>query len=252
MAYMMAKLSFTFDSSIDHIATKRKVQPNFGFLTQLQLYEDMKHNLHGNSPSHVQYLQIKRSSLLADVRHKWAGKFSFKLKTQVEAEREAWAGPYTGDIISEASSDPISECYVCKSCGKVLVHPPCLLQHESHTEVIRGYFGGNYIGNYMFGDVCTSLFLDGRIEARKRQDSVRKLFGDCRRIQLGCRSCLSLRSTVQTRLHTVLRESGKGGKMIKKGFEKSRKKARMKNRVKEVLRIKRLKKRRDYLVKIIY
>ncbi len=75
MAYMMAKLNYGFDRTIDLISSKRKVQPNYGFMTQLQLYESLKFNLIGDTENHSQYMLIKRNSMLAEARYKWTGMY---------------------------------------------------------------------------------------------------------------------------------------------------------------------------------
>lgn len=76
---MMSGLNQSFDTATEIVSKARKnVAPNYGFLTQLQLYEKMGYQLEGDTEAHSEYQRIRRTSMLVDLRMKWIGRIRTK------------------------------------------------------------------------------------------------------------------------------------------------------------------------------
>lgn len=75
MAYLMRRKNMNFSDVATFVAGKRPIVcPNLGFLKQLQLYEQMKYDLEGDTPAHAEYKQLRMKSYLTDELVRWRGR----------------------------------------------------------------------------------------------------------------------------------------------------------------------------------
>jgi dual specificity phosphatase 12 len=55
VAYLMKTQSLTLENALRFVRQYRYIQPNVGFMQQLQLFQMMNYTLEGDSPFHVRY-----------------------------------------------------------------------------------------------------------------------------------------------------------------------------------------------------
>ncbi len=133
----MACKGMPFDDAADLVSRARPiVRPNYGFLQQLKLYEDMKFSTEGTSPSHKQYKILRAVSLLADHRDKWKSILPSTSTLTFLATPTYIQAPYLGDQLAAESSatDPLT-VYICKECQCHLFPPEGIIPHEPRPTV---------------------------------------------------------------------------------------------------------------------
>ncbi|XP_044752831.1 dual specificity protein phosphatase MPK-4 [Coccinella septempunctata] len=124
IAYVMKTYNLTYVDAFQRVKLKRSiVYPNHGFVSQLQLYEQMNYTIDKN----YMHYKIFRLSLAAD---------RFK---KIKILPQNFIDCIKGDP-GLVRSQPETNVYRCKKCRRVLAGESNLITHENENQVCRKTF----------------------------------------------------------------------------------------------------------------
>ncbi|CAG7828113.1 unnamed protein product [Allacma fusca] len=142
LAYMMRKYEISLEDAQDRLKSRRSViGPNYGFLSQLKLYEKMKFSIDKNNIFYKRF----RLHVAAD-----------KVKSV-----KLLAPPFT-DVIKKDPAlhtvRPEPVVYRCKKCRRVLASASNLLTHREKKSPLWFDFQGEEDASEMGSPICAQMF----------------------------------------------------------------------------------------------